>query len=51
MKIAYSGGLGTYDVLLADRILFTGAAIDRLTAPRAGAEAAAAPEGAEEVAG
>jgi large subunit ribosomal protein L4 len=51
VKIAYSGGLGTYDVLLADRILFTGAAIDRLTASRAGAEAAAAPEDAEEVAG
>ena len=50
VKIAYSGGLGTYDVLLADRILFTGAAIDRLTSPRAGAEAAA-PEDAEEVAG
>ena len=47
VKIAYSGGLGTYDILLADRILFTGAAIDRLTAPRA----AAAPEDAEEVAG
>jgi large subunit ribosomal protein L4 len=35
VKIAYAGGLGTYDVLLADRILFTGAAIDGLTqAPR-----------------
>lgn len=34
VKIAYAGGLGTYDVLLADRILFTGAAIDRLTAPK-----------------
>jgi large subunit ribosomal protein L4 len=30
VKIAYAGGLGTYDVLLADRVLFTGAAIDRL---------------------
>jgi large subunit ribosomal protein L4 len=56
VKIAYSGGLGTYDVLLADRILFTGAAIDRLTGPRpsdegAVAPKAAAPEDAEEVAG
>jgi large subunit ribosomal protein L4 len=31
VKIAYTGGLGTYDVLLADRVLFTGAAIDGLT--------------------
>jgi hypothetical protein len=34
VKIAYAGGLGTYDVLLADRVLFTGEAIDRLTAPK-----------------
>jgi large subunit ribosomal protein L4 len=35
VKIAYANGLGTYDVLLADRVLFTGAAIDGLTpAPR-----------------
>jgi large subunit ribosomal protein L4 len=32
VKIAYAGGLGTYDLLLADRVLFTGAALDRLTA-------------------
>lgn len=31
VKIAYSGGLGTYDVLLADRVLLTGAAIERLS--------------------
>ena len=31
VKIAYAGGLGTYDVLLADRVLFTAAAIDGLT--------------------
>ena len=31
VKIAYSGGLGTYDVLLADRVLFTATAIDRLS--------------------
>ena len=43
VKIAYSGGLGTYDVLLADRVLFTGAAIDRLIRAPKGS-AAAAPE-------
>ncbi len=31
VKLAYVGGLGTYDVLLADRVLFTDAALDRLT--------------------
>jgi large subunit ribosomal protein L4 len=36
VKVAYAGGLGTYDVLLADRILFTGAAIDRLADRGAG---------------
>jgi large subunit ribosomal protein L4 len=30
VKIAYAGGLGTYDVLLADRILLTAEAIDVL---------------------
>jgi ribosomal protein L4 len=34
VKIAYSGGLGTYDVLLADRVLFTAAALDGLTRTR-----------------
>ena len=29
-RVAYAGGLGTYDVLLADRILFTVAALDAL---------------------
>jgi len=61
VKIAYSGGLGTYDILLADRVLFTGAAIDRLirapkgTAPEPGTETAdetpkKAPKKSEEVA-
>jgi len=53
VKIAYSGGLGTYDVLLADRVLFTAAAIERLrarTPQDTGAANAAAPA-AEEVAG
>jgi large subunit ribosomal protein L4 len=31
VKIAYANGVGTYDVLLADRILFTAAALQRLT--------------------
>ena len=31
VKIAYAGGLGTYDVLRADRVLFTSEAIDRLS--------------------
>ena len=44
VKLAYAGGLGTYDVLLADRILFTADSLDRLTG---GAEAKAD----EEVAG
>jgi large subunit ribosomal protein L4 len=47
VKIAYSGGLGTYDVLLADRVLFTGEAIDRLTATK-GSSTEAVPETADE---
>jgi large subunit ribosomal protein L4 len=47
VKIAYSGGLGTYDVLLADRVLFTGEAIDRLTAAK-GSSTEAVPEIADE---
>jgi large subunit ribosomal protein L4 len=53
VKIAYSGGLGTYDVLLADRVLFTGAAIDRLAGGPAGSSAGAseqAPDAADEAA-
>ena len=30
VRLAYAGGLGTYDVLLADRILFTTAALDAI---------------------
>jgi large subunit ribosomal protein L4 len=44
VKLAYAGGLGTYDVLLADRILFTGDSLDRLTG-------ASAEKSDEEVAG
>ena len=40
VKIAYAGGLGTYDVLRADRVLFTSDAIDRLTGAAAPAETA-----------
>jgi large subunit ribosomal protein L4 len=32
VRLAYAGGLGTYDVLLADRILFTTAALDAVEA-------------------
>jgi large subunit ribosomal protein L4 len=32
VKIAYSGGLGTYDVLWADRVLLTTAAVDAIEA-------------------
>jgi ribosomal protein L4 len=55
VKIAYARGLGTYDVLLADHILFTAAAMDGLTQPaRPGPETqetpATKPEKVEEVA-
>jgi large subunit ribosomal protein L4 len=46
-KIAYAGGLGTYDVLLADRILFTAAALDAL----AGEPPAGTADEGEEVTG
>jgi large subunit ribosomal protein L4 len=36
VKLAYAGGLGTYDVLWADRVLLTGAALDALEAPTGG---------------
>jgi len=36
VKVAYAGGLGTYDVLWADRVLLTGAALDALEAPSGG---------------
>jgi len=47
VKIAYAGGLGTYDVLLADRILFTGTAIDRLVDRGASDTSQPAPEAKE----
>jgi len=33
VKIAYAGGLGVYDVLRADRVLFTTGALDAIQAP------------------
>ena len=30
VKLAYAGGLGTYDVLWADRVLLTASALDAL---------------------
>jgi large subunit ribosomal protein L4 len=52
VKIAYAPGLGTYDVLRADRVLFTGDAIDRLVGASAGEGAAdGKDEAGSEVAG
>ena len=31
VRVAYARGLGTYDVLLADHVVFTGEALDALT--------------------
>jgi large subunit ribosomal protein L4 len=47
VKIAYALGLGTYDVLLADRVLFTATALDEL-ARAAGAEPLASETSEEE---
>ena len=41
MQVAYAGGLGTYDVLRADRVLLTGAALDVIEG--AGGEASGRP--------
>ena len=32
VKVAYAGGLGTYDLLWADRVLFTADALDAIEA-------------------
>jgi ribosomal protein L4 len=42
VRIAYAGGIGTYDVLLADHLVVTGAALDAL----AGEPAAESADGA-----
>ncbi len=39
VRVAYAGGLGVYDLLLADRVLFTSAAIDVLEGAQGGGEA------------
>ena len=50
-RVAYAGGLGTYELLWADRVLFTAAALDRLDERRSDAPSTAAEtEGDEEVA-
>jgi len=55
VKIAYAGGLGVYDLLLADRVLVTTATLDLLEgkapsteAPRAEAPAATSTDGSDE---
>ena len=40
VRIRYAGGLGTYDVLLADRIVLTTAALDAIEGLHTGGEAA-----------
>ncbi|MEO8477437.1 MAG: 50S ribosomal protein L4 [Actinomycetota bacterium] len=35
VRVGYAGGLGTYEILWADRVLFTGAALDALQGARA----------------
>ena len=37
VRVGYAGGLGTYEILWADRVLFTGAALDALEGARAAA--------------
>jgi large subunit ribosomal protein L4 len=49
VKVSYANGLGTYDVLLADRVLFTVGALEGLT--RAAEPARAEGSAGEEVAG
>jgi large subunit ribosomal protein L4 len=43
VRVVYAGGVGTYDVLLADRVVITAAAVDALEGERT-----TAPEPAEE---
>jgi large subunit ribosomal protein L4 len=40
VRICYAGGIGTYDVLLADHVLFTAEALDGLVGAPEGGEAA-----------
>ena len=48
VRVSYAGGLGTYDVLLADRIVVTTEALDALEGVAAGSPAAAAEKEAGE---
>jgi large subunit ribosomal protein L4 len=48
VRVSYAGGLGTYDVLLADRIVVTTEALDALEGAAAGSPAATAETGAGE---
>jgi large subunit ribosomal protein L4 len=46
VRVVYAGGIGTYDVLLADRVIITAAAIDALQGvPSPDGEAAGGGEG------
>jgi len=47
VKVAYAGGLGTYDVLWADRVLLTGDALDALEGKGSEAQKGETPEAGE----
>ena len=47
IKVAYAGGLGTYDVLWADRVLVTTAALDALEGSAPETQQGSAPETSE----
>ena len=47
VKVAYAGGLGTYDVLWADRVLLTGEALDALEGKGSEAQKGETPEAPE----
>jgi len=47
VRVVYAGGLGTYDVLLADRVVITTDAIDALEGTGAGAATVETSEGGE----
>jgi large subunit ribosomal protein L4 len=48
VKVAYAGGLGVYDILLADRVLFTGPALEVFGGVRSTGSAKAQPKAAVE---
>ena len=48
VRVAYAGGLGTYDVLLADRMVLTAAALDAIEGRGDGARGATRSESATE---